>query len=86
MKRNISLILIFVAMMILNYQNVSVYAGENILSMNTLFECDFDSGLQPGAGEIENGASMIVSEGDRTFLRADSRLQTVKFFVIPKNG
>ena len=84
MKRNTYLILIFVAMVFFQFQDIPAYADENTLSMNTLFECNFDSGLQADKGEIEGGASMIVSEGDRTFLRADSRLQTAKFFVYPE--
>ena len=79
-----SLLYFILTVMILQFSIVDIYASENVLEMNTLFNCDFDSGVQPTDGEIQIRTATLSSEGERSFLRANSRNGTVEFFVYPE--
>lgn len=84
MKKRLLSFLVLTAMLLLQIQTVTVYSSENILEMNTLFSCDFDSGVTPVVGDFVSGGATTVSEGGRTFLRADSRNGAVKIYAYPE--
>ena len=67
-------------------QFASVFASEKkqMLEMNTLFECDFDSEFLTTKGEFSAGGAITVQEGNRKFLRADSRSGAKIFYVYPE--
>ena len=67
-------------------QITSVFALDKnqMLEMNTLFECDFDSEFVTTKGEFSAGGAVTVQEGNRKFLRADSRGGAKIFYVYPE--
>ena len=84
MKKRITCLFALFVMLILQIPPAIAYESENILAMNTLFDCDFDLGMTASVGEFEAGSAYTVNQDERRFLRADSRNGKVSFYVYPE--